>query len=99
MTLACTNRLTLTPHACDEGCWLQVVSVRYSFEDIELQGVVAYNTEAMGPQPVVMVAHDWNGLDQYEVWRAKYLAMQVCSPTIHPDNSDGHVQHTPACCS
>lgn len=52
--------------------------------DEVFQGVVTWNNEMIGKRPVVMVAHDWNGLDEYELWRAKYLAMEVPYPVPCP---------------
>lgn len=38
------------------------------------QGYLAYDSKLVGKAPVVMVVHDWNGIDDYEKMRCRMLA-------------------------
>lgn len=48
--------------------------VEYRHGDVVLEGVLAYDDAIKGPRPAVMVVHDWNGIDAYEVRRTRMLA-------------------------
>lgn len=48
--------------------------VQYKQGDTVLEGFAAWDSNAKGKRPLVMIVHDWNGLDGYEEGRAKQLA-------------------------
>lgn len=50
--------------------------VPYEHDGVKLEGVLAYDdaVTAKGPRPGVVVCHEWWGLDDYAVSRAKQLA-------------------------
>jgi dienelactone hydrolase len=48
--------------------------VEYRQGDTVLQGYLAYDDAVRTPRPGVLVVHDWNGLDEYEMRRARELA-------------------------
>ncbi|MCS4504508.1 dienelactone hydrolase family protein [Arhodomonas aquaeolei] len=48
--------------------------VSYRSGDTRFEGYYARNTALPGPQPVVLIIHDWDGLDDYERTRARMLA-------------------------
>lgn len=48
--------------------------VTYTQGGTVLEGVVAYDDSVTTPRPGVMIVHDWNGLDEYEIGRARQLA-------------------------
>lgn len=50
--------------------------VTYTVDGEPYQGYFARNTALGGNQPVVLIIHDWNGLDAYEKRRARMLARQ-----------------------
>lgn len=51
-------------------------SVAYTVDDQSYQGYFVRNTALGDHQPVVLIIHDWNGLDRYEKRRARMLARQ-----------------------
>src|SRR5699024_5490837 len=51
-------------------------SVTYTVDDHSYQGYFVRNTALGDQQPVVLIIHDWNGLDRYEKRRARMLARQ-----------------------
>ena len=48
--------------------------VEYKHGDTVLEGFLAYDDSKSGPQPAVMIVHDWDGLNAYEELRARMLA-------------------------
>ncbi|MDT8388928.1 MAG: dienelactone hydrolase family protein [Lentisphaeria bacterium] len=46
----------------------------YSAGGLEFEGYVAYDDSVEGQRPVVLVAHQWTGLGDYEKLRARMLA-------------------------
>ncbi len=57
--------------------------VAYNADSVNMNGFVAYDSTLKGPLPVVLVVHEWWGLNDYAKMRAKelaklgYLAMAV----------------------
>ncbi len=51
-------------------------SVVYTLEGQPYEGYFAINQGFGDNQPLVMIVHDWNGLDSYEMRRAQMLAEQ-----------------------
>ena len=51
-------------------------TVVYTIDNQPFEGYIASNSAAAANQPVVMIVHDWNGLDEYEQRRAQMLAEQ-----------------------
>lgn len=49
-------------------------TIDYRDGDTVLEGFVANDTSKPGPKPVVFIVHDWDGLTDYEMSRAKQLA-------------------------
>lgn len=54
---------------------LTTATVSYEEGSTKLEGFVAYDKTITGPRPIVIIIPDWDGLDAYEMWRAKLLAM------------------------
>src|ERR1043165_2306218 len=57
----------------------QKVSIReqaldYSSDSVEMKGFVAYNEALAGKRPVVLIVHEWWGLNDYPKMRARQLA-------------------------
>jgi dienelactone hydrolase len=48
--------------------------IRYEHEGVRLRGVLAYNREQTGRRPGILVCHEWWGLNDYAVRRARMLA-------------------------
>lgn len=53
---------------------IKTAVVEYQDGDTVLEGFVAYDDAKTGPQPGVLVIHDWTGLGDYAQRRAKMLA-------------------------
>lgn len=49
-------------------------NVIYTIDDKEFNGVVVYNENLTGARPVVLVVHEWWGLNDYPIMRARKLA-------------------------
>lgn len=66
----------------------------YKEGETTLEGLVAYDDEATGKRPAVLIVHDWNGLDDYEEARAEMLAemgyvafaMDIYGKGVRPQN-------------
>ena len=67
-----------TKHTETEPSLPSVVTetITYEHEGVELEGVLAYDENATGKQPGVLVIHEWWGLDDHPKERAKRLAEQ-----------------------
>ncbi len=48
--------------------------VEYKIGDVTLQGYVAYDNSNPGKRPGVLIVHQWKGLTEYEMMRARQLA-------------------------
>lgn len=48
--------------------------VTYRQGETTLEGLVAYDDAVTELRPGILIIHDWNGLDDYEIGRAKQLA-------------------------
>lgn len=48
--------------------------IRYEHEGVRLRGVLVYNREQQGRRPAILVCHEWWGLNDYAVRRARMLA-------------------------
>lgn len=55
---------------------IQTETVRYSDNGTELEGVMVWDDVATGKRPGILVVHEWWGLNEYAVDRAKMLAKQ-----------------------
>lgn len=53
---------------------VQTRDVEYDYQGAKLKGVLAYDDAVKGKRPAVLVFHEWWGLDDYAVTRAKQLA-------------------------
>jgi dienelactone hydrolase len=53
---------------------IQTEAVPYKDGDTALEGFLAYDDAAKGPQPLVLVVHEWWGLNDYAKSRARQLA-------------------------
>jgi len=53
---------------------IKTQNVTYKDGDTVLEGFVAYDDAKKGPQPGVLVIHDWTGVQDYAKSRAKQLA-------------------------
>jgi dienelactone hydrolase len=53
---------------------IQTRTVEYKQGDTTLEGFVAYDDALKGPQPGVLIVHQWMGLTDYEKKRAEMLA-------------------------
>ncbi|MDA7979008.1 MAG: dienelactone hydrolase family protein [Pirellulales bacterium] len=53
---------------------VQTKTIQYSDGDVELTGFLAWDDTLTGPQPGVLVAHEWWGLEKHAQDRAKKLA-------------------------
>ena len=51
-------------------------TITYSEGGVTLKGVLAWNDQATTPRPGVLVVHEWWGLDDYAISRAKQLAAE-----------------------
>ncbi|HMS54552.1 MAG TPA: dienelactone hydrolase family protein [Fimbriimonadaceae bacterium] len=49
-------------------------NVTYQHAGTTLEGYVAKDTSWKDPRPVVLIVHDWNGIDDYEMRRAREIA-------------------------
>jgi dienelactone hydrolase len=49
-------------------------AIEYKHGDTVLEGYIAWDDERNMPMPGVLIIHDWNGLDEYEMRRARELA-------------------------
>lgn len=57
--------------------WAKLVTrnVDYVSDGVTMQGYLAYDTEKVGKTaPLVLVVHDWDGLNEYERMRARMIA-------------------------
>jgi dienelactone hydrolase len=74
---------------------IQTRTVEYKQGDTTLEGFVAYDDALKGPQPGVLIVHQWMGLTDYEKKRAEMLAqlgyVALCADIygkgIRPQNS------------
>lgn len=48
--------------------------VQYKQGETVLEGYLAYDSSVKGRRPAVLIFHDWNGIDDYEMGRARQLA-------------------------
>lgn len=76
-----TIRSLITPFAIAVACLPAVAAadivgggVDYRAGDTVFEGYYVRNTALPEPQPVVLIVHDWDGLDDYERTRARMLA-------------------------
>jgi dienelactone hydrolase len=53
---------------------VQVKSIAYKDGQTEMEGYLAYDDEVKGAQPLVLVVHEWWGLNDYAKSRARQLA-------------------------
>lgn len=53
---------------------IQTKTIEYTQGDTTLEGVLVWNDAVKGPRPAVLVVHQWLGLTDYEIGRAKQLA-------------------------
>jgi dienelactone hydrolase len=53
---------------------LRTETVEYRDGDVTLKGFLAYDDSATGPQPGILVVHEWWGLNDYAKQRAQQLA-------------------------
>jgi len=53
---------------------IKTATLTYKDGAAELEGFVAYDDAVKGPRPGVLVIHDWTGLQDYAMVRAKQLA-------------------------
>lgn len=53
---------------------IKVENISYSADSVTMNGYVAYDTGSTGKRPVVVVVHEWWGLNDYVRGRAKQLA-------------------------
>ncbi|CAL5227211.1 g10130 [Coccomyxa viridis] len=51
-------------------------TVSYKDGSTSLQGYLAYTNSTMGPRPAVIIYPDWDGISNYERWRANLLAAE-----------------------
>ena len=49
-------------------------NITYTGDGVTMKGFVAYNDESTAKRPVVLVVHEWWGLNDYSKGRAKQLA-------------------------
>ena len=68
-TVATLLLLSLTAHAA-----IVVKTVKYKDGDTVLEGAVAYDDEAKGKRPGVLVVHQWMGITEHERTMAQRLA-------------------------
>lgn len=65
----------LAAMGCTAMAEIKTEVVEYRDGDTVLQGYYAYDDASKaGPRPGIIVIHDWNGLDDYEMRRARELA-------------------------
>ncbi len=70
-------------------------TVEYKQGDTTLEGFVAYDDAIKGPQPGVLIVHQWLGLTDYEKHRAEMLAQlgyvafcaDIYGKDVHPQNT------------
>jgi dienelactone hydrolase len=64
--------------ACALPATAQIVTepVEYSLGDMVFEGLVSRNAALETPRGVVLIVHDWNGVDSYEQRRAEMLAAE-----------------------
>jgi dienelactone hydrolase len=80
MLIACSNE-EKTPEPKDPVIVEQ--DVIYSADSVNMNGFVAYDSSKEGPRPIVLVVHEWWGLNDYAKMRTRelaklgYLAMAV----------------------
>lgn len=53
---------------------IQTETVEYEHDGVVLEGFLAYDDEADGPRPGVLVVHEWTGLGDYVQSRCRQLA-------------------------
>jgi len=53
---------------------IETATVVYEHDGVTLEGYVAYDDSFPGPQPGVLIVHQWKGLSDYEIKRAHLLA-------------------------
>lgn len=51
------------------------MTVEYSEGDAELEGFVSYSNTSIEKRGVLIIVPDWDGIDDYERWRANLAAM------------------------
>lgn len=73
--------------------------VDYADGETKLRGYYAYDKTVEGKRPIVLVVPDWNGINEYEIWRAKLLGMMgyvgrlmqsICAALTHFVGFDRH---------
>jgi len=83
--LICTIMITIAPDTHSKGLppAIKEVMITYMAGDVTLKGFVAYDESIRGKRPVVLVVHEWWGMNDYTKMRARklaalgYLAMAV----------------------
>ena len=63
-----------TASATDTVPSIKEENVRYSADTSTLNGFIVYDANAKNPQPVVLIVHEWWGLNDYVKNRARQLA-------------------------
>jgi dienelactone hydrolase len=77
LILSCNNdsKLDQSPDAIQADTpRLKEESVSYSFDTVKMEGYMVYNESRRNQLPVVLVVHEWWGLNDYVKSRARQLA-------------------------
>lgn len=72
LTLAAAAMLAVIP--MQARAEMQSETVLYEQDGVVLEGFVAYDDALQGPLPGVLIVHQWKGLSDYEMERARMLA-------------------------
>jgi dienelactone hydrolase len=72
LTALCAVAFSFTPMLTQAA--VKTEPVEYTYKGVKLNGVLAYDDAATGKRPGVLVVHEWWGLNDYAVDRAKQLA-------------------------
>ncbi len=72
--LVAVTMIYAMPTRADASDAIVTEAVRYEHEGVRLRGVLVYNRDLEGRRPGVLVCHEWWGLNDYAVRRARMLA-------------------------
>lgn len=74
LVLACNNAPTNSDNTMKQKISIKEENFTYSLDTVSMNGFVAFNDADTAKRPVVLIVHEWWGLNDYVKSRAKQLA-------------------------
>ena len=68
--------IAILPTAAQESKGIETMDVPYTVDGKDFVGFLAYNPAIRGPQPGILVVHEWRGINEYAKKRAMDLAAE-----------------------